>query len=134
MPGKRSKKSKRAQVLRLYWVTTDDHDEDWFIVAHSAAEACRIHEEEEGYDRGDASSELVLTLPPEKQGEGVGWPRPGLLEELGAEVGRTLPDEHETLRYMAGSGARVVRFGDRVFGEGDIVSNVAIRLGMTEKH
>lgn len=125
---------KRKPVLKLYWVMTDDHDEDWFIVAHSAAEARRIHEDEEGYDRGDAYCELVLNLPPDKQGESVGWPRPGLLEELGGEVSRTPPDEHEALRYEAGSGARVVKFGDRVFGEGDIVSNVAMRLGLTEKN
>lgn len=134
MTGKRSKKSTRARVLRLYWVMTEEHDEDWFIVAHSAAEARRIHEDAEGYDRGDALSELVLTLPPEKQGEDTGWPRPGLLEELGAEVSRMPPDEHEALRRTMRSGARVVRFGDRIFSEGDIVSNTAMRLGLTEKH
>ena len=38
--------------LYLYWCETDDHDEDWFIVAESAEEACHIHESAEGYDDG----------------------------------------------------------------------------------
>ena len=30
--------------MKLYWVTTEDHDEDWFIVASSSDEAARCHE------------------------------------------------------------------------------------------
>ena len=37
----------------LYWVTTDDHGEDWFVIAGSQEEAVRFHEQEEGYDPGD---------------------------------------------------------------------------------
>jgi hypothetical protein len=31
--------------MKLYWVTTDDHDEDWFIVASSSQAACNAHED-----------------------------------------------------------------------------------------
>lgn len=120
--AKKQSKAK-AKVLGLYWVATPDHDEDWFILAYSAAQALRIHEDEEGYDHGYAHSELVLTLPADKQNEEVGWPSMELLEELG---GKILP--------IAGSGVRVVRFGDRTYSEGDIVSNVAHNLGLVDKN
>jgi hypothetical protein len=31
--------------MRLYWVTTEDHDEDWFVVAPNEVEACMFHED-----------------------------------------------------------------------------------------
>jgi hypothetical protein len=42
---------------------TDDGDEDWFVVAASAASARRFHEAAEGYERGDACAERVVALP-----------------------------------------------------------------------
>jgi hypothetical protein len=42
------------QTIKLYWVTTHDHDEDWFILAESAKSARAYHEYYEGYDKGDA--------------------------------------------------------------------------------
>ena len=45
--------------INLYWVTTDDHDEDWFIMASTAQAARRYHTEYEGYSPGDAHAELV---------------------------------------------------------------------------
>lgn len=32
----------------LYWVTTDDHGEGWFVIAGSQEEAVRFHAHEEG--------------------------------------------------------------------------------------
>jgi len=31
--------------MKLYWVTTEDHEEDWFVVAISAKEAAKFHED-----------------------------------------------------------------------------------------
>ena len=42
--------------MKLYWVTTEDHDEDWFIVASSPEEASKYHEDMEGYVPGDADA------------------------------------------------------------------------------
>lgn len=55
----------RDRRLQLYWVTTEDHDEDWFVVAASPREATRSFERDIGYDRGDASAEKVLDIPPD---------------------------------------------------------------------
>ncbi|MGA1984524.1 MAG: hypothetical protein ABSG84_18915 [Acidobacteriaceae bacterium] len=49
------------QQIRLYWCTTDDHDQDWFIFAASARQARAYHEHYEGYGKGDASSRLIVT-------------------------------------------------------------------------
>jgi hypothetical protein len=47
----------------LYWVTSDDHGEDWFVIAGSQEEAVRFHAQEEGYDPGDAIAEHIVDLP-----------------------------------------------------------------------
>jgi hypothetical protein len=49
------------QAVKLYWVTTQDHDEDWFIFAESARHARSYHENYEGYDKGDANSRLIVS-------------------------------------------------------------------------
>jgi hypothetical protein len=51
----------RTKQIRLYWCTTDDHDEDWFIFASSARQARSFHEHYEGYDKGDAHSRLLVS-------------------------------------------------------------------------
>jgi hypothetical protein len=47
--------------IRLYWCTTDDHDEDWFIFANSARQARAYHENYEGYGKGDARARLIIS-------------------------------------------------------------------------
>ena len=49
------------QTIKLYWVTTQDHDEDWFILAESARQARAFHEDYEGYGKGDAHSRLIVS-------------------------------------------------------------------------
>jgi hypothetical protein len=49
------------QTIKLYWVTTDDHDKDWFIFANSARQTRSFHEHYEGYDKGDAHSRLIVS-------------------------------------------------------------------------
>lgn len=71
--------------MKLYWVTTDDHDEDWFIVASSSQSACKAHEDREGYNPGDARAEAIVEIPENVPAE-PGWPSEELLRSLGAEV------------------------------------------------
>ena len=52
--------STKQTTIKLYWVTTADHDEDWFIFAESARSAKRYHENYEGYGKGDARSRLMV--------------------------------------------------------------------------
>lgn len=70
--------------MNLYWVTTEDHDEDWFVVASSPQEACKFHEDVEGYDPGDATAEEILNIPENIPAE-PGWPSYELLLAVGAK-------------------------------------------------
>ena len=116
---------------KLYWCTTPDHDEDWFVIARGEDEAEAFHVDEEGYDEDDATAELVMVLPKAVQaGRNVGWPSHELLAACGAEF---LPAVHadgeNELRQLMGSGGRVVRIAGRVFAEGDIVANTLRQVG-----
>jgi hypothetical protein len=68
--------------MKLYWVTTEDHCEDWFVVAQSPVAAARFHETAEGYERGEASAEEILAIPDEFNAVD-GWPTDELISDLG---------------------------------------------------
>ncbi len=96
--------------MNLYWVTTEDHDEDWFIVANNPEEAATFHEEIEGYDPGDATAEIILELP-----KGIvtnaGWPSDDVLQSCGANI-------------LVEGPTRIVEIGDRKFCEGLMESTI----------
>ena len=86
--------------MNLYWVTTEDHHEDWFIVAASAAKASMFHEREEGYDKGDAKAVKILDIPTHIEVI-QGWPSEQQLLALGANFIR-----NETPRVVEINGAK----------------------------
>jgi len=90
--------------MKLYWVTTEDHDEDWFVVASSAEEASRFHEDAEGYDPGDATAEEILSIPENIPAE-LGWPSDEILLAVGA-------------KFITENPSRVVEINGRKFSEG----------------
>jgi hypothetical protein len=90
--------------MKLYWVTTEDHCEDWFIVSHSAKAAERFHEINEGYSRGEASAEEILTIPSDLNPE-PGWPTDELIHDLG---GVFVSQEHP----------RIVQLNNKKYCEG----------------
>jgi hypothetical protein len=93
--------------MNLYWLTTEDHDEDWFVIANNEKDAATFHEEEEGYEVGYAKAEWILELPEEIQIE-TGWPTNKILIACGAEFVSDSP--------------RVVKIGNRTFCEGMLES------------
>ncbi len=96
--------------MYLYWVTTEDHAEDWFIVATNPEEAATFHEEMEGYDPGDATAEMILELPKGLVAN-TGWPSDDVLQSCGANI-------------LAKGPTRIVEIGDRKFCEGLIESTI----------
>src|ERR1700692_4069768 len=47
--------------INLYWVTTDENEEDWFIFARPRRAAASFHENYEGYNTYDASARTILS-------------------------------------------------------------------------
>jgi hypothetical protein len=99
-----------GKLLKLYWVTTEDHDEDWFIVAPSPTEASQFHENMEGYNPGDAAAEEILDIPENVSAE-TGWPSEELLLELGA-------------KFLLNDQTRVVEIAGRKFCEGMLEATI----------
>jgi hypothetical protein len=92
------------KYMKLYWVTTEDHDEDWFIIASSSEEASKFHEEMEGYEPGQARAEAILNIPENVPAE-PGWPSDELLLAVGA-------------KFISNDQPRVVEIEGRKFCEG----------------
>jgi hypothetical protein len=98
--------------MNLYWVSTEDHGEDWFVIANTAEEAASFHENVEGYDPGDATTEMILEIP-EGITTDVGWPSDEVLRSCGANI-----------NIVADGLARVVEIGGRKFCEGLMESTI----------
>lgn len=93
--------------MNLYWCETEDHDEDWFIVASSAREAKHFHEVAEGYGRGDVRATLVCRIPEAFTPHTKGWPDHDLLRALGGVI-------------LSESDPRIVQFQARIYKEGGL--------------
>lgn len=90
--------------LKLYWVTTADHGEDCFIVSSSARKAAIFHEDNEGYDPGEAHAEKILDIPPDIPCQS-GDPSDELLISVGAS-------------FITVDQSRVIEINGRKFCEG----------------
>ena len=94
--------SSRLPRFKLYWVATDDHDGDWFVMARTAREARRFHEVQEGYFPGEAFATRVKTLGDEGR---KGWPTHEELVEHGLTIVRADQPrlvEYRGVRYSEG--------------------------------
>jgi hypothetical protein len=96
--------------MKLYWVSTEDHDEDWFIIAPSPKEASQYFENFEGYNPGDADAEEILDIP-ENVTADTGWPS----EELLIKVG---------VKFLLNDQTRVVEISGRKFCEGMLAATI----------
>jgi hypothetical protein len=116
---------KRRQInrMKVFWVTTPDGYENWFVVARTKKDAEISHEIDEGYNPNYAHATFVCDVPlnlhkvyrPDKKIKTY-WPRLAMLEELGFKViSRTSP--------------RVVNKDGRIFTEGRSIEAIAIELG-----
>jgi hypothetical protein len=109
-----AKIKKSRNVVNLYWVTTDDHDEDWFILARTGWTAEGYHIQYEGYEPGDAQAELILPGGTDPIPGPI--PRHAQIEDLQRLAFEILnPDPN----------GRCVRWNGRTFLEGHLESMVA---------
>lgn len=97
---------RRNRKLMLWWCWTEDHHEDWFVVAGQGFNAVGFFEEQEGYEEGDVQAQGLVTLPEEFQDEKyVGWPSEEVLVACGAKVLRAETPrvvELQAERYVEG--------------------------------
>ena len=110
--------SSKQQAIKLCWVTTADHDEDWFIFAESARQARAYHEHYEGYDKGDAHSRLIVsnvTLQEFMNGTPPCHAQFQDLFQIGCQDAGTIPNR------------RGVKFNGEIFREG--ILEAIIELG-----
>lgn len=77
-------------------------------LATSSEEACKFHEDNEGYDPGYAKAEKVLSIPKDTSTE-TGWPSEELLISLGA-------------KFIYNDDLRIVEIEGRKFSEGMLES------------
>ena len=112
MPSANKKGPNAKGPVMLYWVSTADHDEDWFIFAKSKRSAAKFHVEYEGYGPGEAAAEPILAAP----GTAGPFPRHAQIDDLAA-LG------FEILK--GGNHGRSVKYKDRTFVEGHLESLIA---------
>ncbi len=76
--------------MKLYWATTKQGSENWFIVANSEEEAADCHEAFEGFATKTANAKFVYEIPKnlivkynliEPQ-----WPSHELINDLGGKI------------------------------------------------
>ena len=92
--------------MNLHWCETFDHTEDWFIVASSAKEACRIFEDTGGYETGDAWASLACRIPQHTASQ-PDWPSHELISAIGGV-------------FLSEDTPRVVQIGETVYEEGGL--------------
>jgi hypothetical protein len=111
----------KKQAVRLYWVTTADDGEDWFIFAASAKSARTYHEDYEDYGKGDANSRLIVssvTLEKFMNGTPPCHAQFQDLFQIGFRNAGTIPNR------------RKVRFNGEIFREG--ILEAIIELGRNQ--
>ena len=116
---------KKAVSLKLYWVESPEHHEDWFVIARTARTARAFFETFEGYNSGDATSRLVTELPETIQSEtGPYWTD----AELGGLTAPCWPSE-EAIKaccgvYVMNGDTRVVQLGGHTYAEGMLEAEI----------
>ena len=71
--------------MKLYWITTENHAEDWFVVANTTEETATFHEAAKGYNLGNATAEMIVEIPNGIITD-VGWPSEEVLRSCGARI------------------------------------------------
>jgi hypothetical protein len=103
----------RKMPIHLYWVTTPDHSEDWFILARTRRSAAKFHDSYEGYDDNYATAELVVAGTGVSESSFEGLPRHAQIPDL-RQLGFEIVDPR--------GGQRVVRLNEKLFIEGYLES------------
>jgi hypothetical protein len=107
----KNKKTSAAKVsVTLYWVSTPDHDEDWFIFAKGGRSAAKFHADYEGYAPGEAMAEPIVEAP----GSAGPFPRHAQINDLAVlgvrdfEGRRSRPQRQIWRSHLCGGASGIV--------------------------
>jgi len=99
--------------MKLYWVTTPCHHEDWFVYAWSKEDAENFFEVYEGFDYGDSTARFIKKISKEIISKN------NLLEEAYAET-ELLEELH--LLVLSRHHPRTVVYRGDIFEEGSLIN------------
>ena len=118
MPNIELPKYKRKK--KLFWVSTKDKDENWFIVASNSYSACKFHIDFEGYDDSSTKAKEICYVEKIYHKDSVYHAQIDMLEDLGFEI------------LIAGM-PRVVRKDGIIYKEGDVLNNVIMENSLNKE-
>ncbi len=99
---------------KLFWVSTKDGDEDWFIIAYTAKQACKFHEDYEGYDNGDAKAKPIMTVNKIYSKDRTYHAQLWMLVDMGFEI-------------LSDNLSRIVRRAGIIYQEGTTLKSVLMK-------
>lgn len=73
-------------MKKLFWVSTDLNEEDWFVIAPSAQAACKFHERYEGFNIGMARAKEICTVQKQYQSDNTYHAQLDMLTDLGFKI------------------------------------------------
>ena len=99
--------------MKLFWVSTNCHTEDWFVVSKTESKAQRFFDDYEGFDLGGSKAQFICEIAPE------------LIKKFGLK--QSQHPEMELLTCLGGKVhseevPRIVNFNGKVYKEGDIIA------------
>ncbi len=109
----------------LYWVTTPDSNEDWFIIAPSPEKAEKFHENYEGYEHGYAEAEEIMPVEKKFEKTRAYHAQPRYLRELGFKI----ISEDQPRKV-----ALIIDGSERVFTEGLMQAQIDAGINALNKH
>ena len=114
--------------MKLYWMESPDHGEDWFVTAPNSREAIDYFADYNGYDLeyDEITALQVCEIPKDSEPLEVEFADEALIEACGGEVKQF--DDHDIKLYMdtsdieaLGATTRVVLIEKTIYVEGSVV-------------
>ena len=113
--------------MNIYWLDSLDHGEDWFVAANSAHEARALFAQDLGYDlvEDEVRAMEVCAVPAQVTIAETQFLDNDQIEACGGEIiyykdADLLALVDQAVLDVLGAETRIVRFGQRVFIEGNV--------------
>lgn len=121
--------------MRLFWIESVDHSEDWFVVSQKSSDARYFYAYEMGYDEieDEITALEVCEVPGFPDIDESFFADSDIIEHCGGEL--VLYDNADLLNVIdrgklqqLDSDSRIVKFDNRIFVEGTVVRSALYYL------